>query len=76
MSPQLATALDWLTEANTQELGIRERRLVQLGLPDDGAMVIARAPKKQPQRLVLASSTEASRETRAPSPHRHDEAKP
>lgn len=56
MTPQLATALDWLTEANVRELGIRDCPLAQLGMPDDGAMVIARAPNRKPIRLLLADN--------------------
>ncbi len=66
LTPQTATALDWLTESNTRDLGIGDQPLDQLGFPDDGVMIVARAPKKTPLRLLLSRDVDAIGSARTP----------
>ncbi len=66
MVPRITTAVDWLTESNTRDLGIADQPLAELGFPDDGVMLVARAPKKKPLRLVLISDDEVSRSESEP----------
>jgi hypothetical protein len=49
----LATALDRLTPEAMHQLAIHDVPLEMLGFPASGPMFVARAPQKQPWRLVL-----------------------
>lgn len=72
LTPQIATALDWLTESNTRDLGIDDQPLDQLGFPNDGAMFVARAPKKKPLRLILSLDAAAIGSARTPQQPTHE----
>jgi hypothetical protein len=47
------TSRDRVTPSEVRELGIRGQTLLQLGLPEHGAMFIARAAGRPPARIVL-----------------------
>jgi hypothetical protein len=76
LTPQLATAYDWLTEAMARELDIAARPLAQLGIPRDGAMFVARAPKKKPLRFLLSMEDDASHSPGASAPATSERAIP
>jgi hypothetical protein len=53
MAWQQAIQVARLDEAQAQQLEILDTPLVELGLPTDGAMIVARAPDQPPLRLVI-----------------------